>query len=477
MPDRTIRKAQGIYPVFARKGGSAPRATHYCPGCGHGILHKLIGEALAELGLQDRAIVISPVGCAVFAYYYLDCGNVQAAHGRACAVGTGLVRSLDHPVIVSYQGDGDLASIGFNQTFQAANRGEKLIVFFLNNAVYGMTGGQMAPTTLIGQKTITSPAGRDPAHSGHPVHICELLNILTAPLYLERCSLADFPRIQKARRAIRHALEIGRDNLGFALVEFLSPCPTNFRKHPEAANAFVRDEMEKEFPLGCFRDKTKELPHPAPVPPVKRLRPAELFAAGADSDQCQTLDPSFGELRIKIAGHGGQGILRMGIILAEAAQKAGRHVSWLPSYGPEQRGGTANCSVVISGQPIGSPLVFRTNLLIAMNQSALERFAPDVAPGGAVLYETATCPNVTLPQAKTLGVPALDLATQAGSPQVANTAMLGALAASGFCRIPTEYVAAALRDAFGSKAAVLALNEHAFAAAGDWCRDHPVTGV
>lgn len=163
-----VIQTRGLYKTFPRKGGSALTATHYCPGCEHGVLHKLIGEALADMELQDRTIVISPVGCSVFAYYYFDAGNVQVPHGRAAAVGTGISRTKNGAVVVSYQGDGDLASIGLNETLQAANRGEKLAVFFVNNTVYGMTGGQMAPTTLVGEKTETSPGGRDPLQMGYP---------------------------------------------------------------------------------------------------------------------------------------------------------------------------------------------------------------------------------------------------------------------------------------------------------------------
>ena len=184
--ERILGGHPGLYAEFPRKGGSAPTATHYCPGCGHGILHKLIGEAMADLGIQDRCVVISPVGCAVFAYYYLDCGHVQAAHGRAPAIGTGISRAEDDAIVISYQGDGDLGSIGLNETIQAANRGEKMAVFFINNSVYGMTGGQMAPTTLIGEVTATTPAGRDPQEQGYPLHICEILDTLKAPVYIER---------------------------------------------------------------------------------------------------------------------------------------------------------------------------------------------------------------------------------------------------------------------------------------------------
>src|SRR5512141_307516 len=264
--EKLIGGHPGMYAEFPRKGGSAPTATHYCPGCGHGILHKLIGETMADLGIQDRCIVISPVGCAVFAYYYLDSGHVQAAHGRAPAIATGISRAEDNAIVIAYQGDGDLASIGLNETIQAANRGEKLAVFFINNTVYGMTGGQMAPTTLIGEVTATTPAGRDPRDQGYPIHICEMLDTLKAPVFIERASLSDIEHIRKARRAVRKALEIQRDKKGYAFVELLSPCPTILRMDVAAITKFINEQMEKEFPLKRFRDRSTD----AEVQPIIR---------------------------------------------------------------------------------------------------------------------------------------------------------------------------------------------------------------
>src|SRR5512136_839485 len=257
--EKVIGGHPGLYAEFPRKGGSAPTATHYCPGCGHGILHKLIGEAMADLGIQDRCVVISPVGCAVFAYYYLDSGHVQAAHGRAPAIATGISRAEDNAIVIAYQGDGDLASIGLNETIQAANRGEKMVVFFVNNTVYGMTGGQMAPTTLIGEVTATTPEGRNAQDMGYPIHICELLETLNAPVYIERVSLSDIEHIRKARRAVRKALEIQRDKKGYAFVELLSPCPTILRMDVRGVEKFINEQMEKEFPLKKFRDRSAEV--------------------------------------------------------------------------------------------------------------------------------------------------------------------------------------------------------------------------
>jgi len=201
-----LQKTDVFYDRFLRKD-ELQNQTHYCPGCGHGVVHKLIAEALHDLGLQDRTILVTPVGCSVFGYYYFDTGNVQAAHGRAAAVATGLKRAHPESIVISYQGDGDLAAIGTAEIIHAANRGENITVFFVNNSIYGMTGGQMAPTTLIGQTSTTSPWGRRPGNDGFPIRMSELLATLHAPAYIERVALSDNKNIVKARRAVRKALE------------------------------------------------------------------------------------------------------------------------------------------------------------------------------------------------------------------------------------------------------------------------------
>ena len=248
-----VIQTRGLYKTFPRKGGSAQTATHYCPGCEHGVLHKLIGEALAELDLQDRAVVISPVGCAVFAYYYFDTGNIQVPHGRAAAVGTGISRTKNDAVVVAYQGDGDLASIGLNETLQAANRGEKLAVFFVNNTVYGMTGGQMAPTTLPGQVTTSSPMGRDVERQGYPIRTAELLSSLDGAAYVVRRSLHDAKNIRMAKKAIRTAFEVQKQGLGFSMVELLSTCPTNWGMTPANARVWLAEHMVPYYPIGDFK--------------------------------------------------------------------------------------------------------------------------------------------------------------------------------------------------------------------------------
>src|SRR5579884_3509305 len=247
-------KSPAFYDVYERKS-ELKHQTHYCPGCGHGIVHKLIAETITDLGLQDRTLVVSPVGCSVFAYYYFDVGNVQVAHGRAPAAATGLKRACPDKIVVSYQGDGDLAAIGTAEIIHAANRGERITCFFVNNAIYGMTGGQMAPTTLVGQKSTTSPWGRRPNNEGFPVHMSELLATLEAPVYIERVALSDNKNIMRARRAVRRALELQRDGVGFSFVEILSPCPTIWNMDPVDARRWVAEKMIPVFPLNVFRDK------------------------------------------------------------------------------------------------------------------------------------------------------------------------------------------------------------------------------
>ena len=247
-------KPESFYDRFDRKGGDL-EVTHYCPGCGHGVLHKLIAEAITDLGIQDRTILVNPVGCSVFAYYYLDIGNVQAAHGRAPAVATGIKRARPNSIVLAYQGDGDLAAIGGNEILHAANRGENITVFFVNNGIYGMTGGQMAPTTPLGERTTTSPRGRTIANEGYPMRICELLSTLEAPAYIERVALTDPKHHMKARKAVRRALQCQVEGRGFSLVEVLSSCPTGWKVSPEEATHWVEKHLMPQFPLKLFKER------------------------------------------------------------------------------------------------------------------------------------------------------------------------------------------------------------------------------
>ena len=241
--------------VFKRTKTYKDVPTHYCPGCGHGIAHRLVAEAIDELGVRERTIGIAPVGCAVLAYDYLDVDMIEVAHGRAPAVATGMKRTNPDKIVFSYQGDGDLAAIGTAEIIHAAHRGEKLTVIFINNAIFGMTGGQMAPTTLVGQITATTPQGREVAATGYPLQVCELLSILPGAIYVERCALHKPAQIRKAKKAIHHAFELQvNDAPGLSLVELLSPCPTGWRISPPDSLEWIEKEMTKAFPLGCFKD-------------------------------------------------------------------------------------------------------------------------------------------------------------------------------------------------------------------------------
>lgn len=242
--------------VFTRPKSLKRNAFHYCPGCGHSIAHRLICEVIDEMDLQDKAIGIPPPGCSVFAYYYFDVDMVESAHGRGAAVGTGIKRAFPEAVVFTYQGDGDLAGIGTAETIHAANRGENITSIFINNAVYGMTGGQMAPTTLVGQKTTTTPYGRDTILEGHPIKMSEILALIEGVAYIERVAVNSPANIRKTKKAIQKAFQVQLDKRGFAMVEILSPCPTNWKMSPVEAWQWVDKEMTKVFPLGVIKDVT-----------------------------------------------------------------------------------------------------------------------------------------------------------------------------------------------------------------------------
>lgn len=227
---------------------------HYCPGCAHGIAHRLVAEALDDIDAQGNVVGIAPVGCAVFAYNYFNCDIQQASHGRAPAVATGIKRCNPDKIVFAYQGDGDLASIGMAEIVHAASRGENITVIFINNAIYGMTGGQMAPTTLVGQKSTTSQSGRTVPVNGNPIRVSEMLATLDGPSYIERCSLTDPANVRKAKKAISKAFRNQKEGKGFSMVELLCTCPTNWGLTPLQANEFVKNEMTKVFPLGVYKD-------------------------------------------------------------------------------------------------------------------------------------------------------------------------------------------------------------------------------
>ncbi|MGC2108923.1 MAG: 2-oxoacid:acceptor oxidoreductase family protein [Candidatus Korobacteraceae bacterium] len=458
-------KSPAFYDKYERKA-ELQQQTHYCPGCGHGVVHKLIAEALTELGVQDRAILVSPVGCSVFAYYYFDVGNVQVAHGRAPAAATALKRSHPESIVMAYQGDGDLAAIGTAEIIHAANRGENICVFFVNNSIYGMTGGQMAPTTLVGQKSSTSPWGRRAHNEGLPLHVCELLAALETPTYLERVALSDMKNIMKAKKAVKKALQIQKDGGGFSLVEFLSPCPTILKMDPVVAREWVGDTLVKAFPLGVFRDRRPNLPPDAEVP-MKTVAEALGVDESESSEPAARRHHHTRDLTVKIAGFGGQGILLMGQLLAEMGLREHMEVSWLPSYGPEMRSGSAHCHVTLSHDRIGTPLISQPEVLIAMNELSLHKFASSVASGGLILYNHTKLPEgFSAPQARVVCVPASEIADKMGTAKVANVVMLGALLEETEC-LPAESALSVLEDTVKNPK-LLDLDRKAIAAGRDY---------
>ena len=425
-----LQKSLSFFDDYERKSGDKT-VTHYCPGCGHGILHKLIAEALEDFGVVDRSVFISPVGCSVFAYYYFKMGNIQSAHGRAPAVATGYKRANPNAIVISYQGDGDLAGIGGNEIIQAANRGEQMTVFFVNNSIYGMTGGQMAPTTLIGQKSTTTPRGRTSENEGHPLRMSEIIATLEAPVYVERTMLTDAKNINKTKQAVRKALKIQIEKKGFSFVEILSGCPTGLKQTPQESKNWIQDTLSKYFIPGVKKDVYAEreeiILSPANPPKSEYHKILDIHSISEEKDA-----PSIPEIKkineeVKIAGFGGQGVLSLGYVLANIAMGHNYQVSWLPSYGPEQRGGTANCSIKASSRRIGSPIIYNPTTLIAMNRPSLEKFEEEVISGGSIIYDSSLIDiKPTRTDVNIFPIPATEIAHELGNSKVANMIMLGA---------------------------------------------------
>jgi 2-oxoisovalerate ferredoxin oxidoreductase beta subunit len=434
------QKARSLYPTFERKAPGA-ETSHYCPGCGHGTVHNLIAEAIDDLGIQDRTIFCSPVGCSVFAYYYFDVGNIQCAHGRAPAVASAIRRVRDDAIVISYQGDGDLAGIGMSQIVHAANRGENITIFFINNAIYGMTGGQMAPTTIVGQKTVTTPGGRIAANEGFPIGMAEIIASLQAPVFVERVSLATAKKVMKARMAIRKALRNQVEKKGFSFVEILSPCPVNWKMTAVESRRWLENTLEPVFPVGNLRDSAK-----GPFDQVDRKKPARIGERrifeilGVNEEEPHSSEVQLKEEQnIKIAGFGGQGVLSAGILLANCAIAEGLNTTWLPSYGAEMRGGTANAGVNISHDTIGSPIVTHPNAMIVMNLPSLDAFEDTVRPGGSIFVNSSLAKRpIQRSDITAYYIPASDLAVDLGTIQCAGVILLTVYAlVSGVITIET----------------------------------------
>ncbi|MBD3163317.1 MAG: 2-ketoisovalerate ferredoxin oxidoreductase [Candidatus Eisenbacteria bacterium] len=476
MPKEIYAKAESFYVDFERKTGPDKISTHYCPGCGHGNLHKMIAETLDEFGVRDKTIFVWPVGCSVFGYYYFHTGNVQVAHGRAPAVATGIKRAHPDSIVLVYQGDGDLAGIGGNEILQAANRGENITVFFVNNAIYGMTGGQMAPTTLPGMKTTTTPLGRTRENEGLPIRVVELLSALEAPTYLERVSLTDAKQMNRARRAVRKAIQAQVEGKGFTLVEALAPCPTGWKIAPTDSRDWIHEQMEPLFPLGAKKDvleHVESIPgEPRPFVADGMGEKLDILASSVTQARKGTLkEEDYANPRIKVAGFGGQGILLLGVAFSECGMQAGYEVSWLPSYGPEMRGGTANCHVRISDPKIGSPMVEESDVLIAMNRPSLEKFEPDVRPGGLLLLDSSLIDiepqrdDVTI-----LKIPATKIADDIGTTKCANMVMMGAyIERTGI--LDLESVIEAL-PSYIKRKKTIPMNQQAIAKGAEYVREH-----
>lgn len=424
---KIFEKSTAFFDTFERKP-SLQKTTHYCPGCGHGTLNKIIADQVAELGIQDRTIFVGPVGCGVFIYYYFESACASAAHGRASAVATGISRANPDAITVSYQGDGDLAAIGTSNAIHAANRGENMIVFFVNNNIYGMTGGQLAPTTLIDQTSTTSPTGRSIKNDGFPLQMAEMIAGLEAPTLVARVGVNNPKNIRQAIKVIKRGLEIQRDKKGYAFIEVLSQCPTNWKKNPVEACEWIDEVVSKQYPFGVFKniaDERKALERPCER--VEFAAVAEQLGLMDKVDNSdQQIEMLRDEMRFKFAGFGGQGILSLGMMMAQMAMQHNLEVTWLPSYGPEMRGGVANASVVMSKNTIGSPVVDNPNVLVALNRPSLDKFGPMVAEDGLIIYNSSLIEQIpTDLKGKAYPLPATDLATEAGSAKAANVVVLG----------------------------------------------------
>ena len=426
-----------FYSTFERhahgEGGNA-HSTTYCPGCGHGLAHKYLAEAIDDLGAQDRTVLVSPVGCSVFMYYYFDVGNSQAAHGRAPAVAIGHKTANPESIVIAYQGDGDLASIGLAEIISTAQLGIPITVIFINNSVYGMTGGQMAPTTLMGQRTTTTLEGRAP-RTGQPLRMAELIAGLDGPVYVERVALYDNRRRTHAKRAIKKALELQVTGAGFAFIEVLSECPVHLGLEPEAAEDWVRDKMVPVFPLGVKKDITDGPAFPAIPSPT--YDPATTLAAlGAKSEREARfadgfpahLDPE--DVGFKLAGSGGDGAQTAAMVIARCAINEGYDSTLIPSYGPESRGGTSYADVHVARHEVLSPAAPRPHVLVAFNAPSLMKFGPSVRAGGTIIYDNSVIsalPGDLATGVRTVGVPFAGAAKDLGAPLVKNVVALGAL--------------------------------------------------
>ncbi len=444
--------------VFERPHSLLPVVTNFCPGCPHGIVERLVCEVMDELDIEGETIGVAPVGCSVISYDFFGCDMIEAAHGRAPAVATAVKRVHPDKVVFAYQGDGDLASIGMAETVHAATRGENITIIFINNAIYGMTGGQMAPTSLPNQVTQTSPYGRDVSTAGNPIRVSELLNALDGPAYIERVCVDTPKNVRKAKKGHQEGLPEPDRRCGLLVHRGGFHLPHQLGH--DAAGRLRVDAREHAAVLSarsgarCDRRRLRQrrrggkrpqcgLPH---RPSRGRVRRRQLMGK---------------DLTCVVAGFGGQGSLFAGKVIATAGLIEDREVSWMPSYGPEMRGGTANCSVTLSDEPIGSPLITRPSALIALNQPSFDKFIDNVEEGGIVVVDTAMVPSLTEPEGVTvIGIPATKMCEEAGLKGLGNIVLIGKLwAETGFCS--EEALDGAIAKVAGKKPEKLEQNRQA----------------
>lgn len=446
--------------------GLKGQSTHYCPGCGHGLIQKFIAESIAELEVQDRTVAVSPVGCSVFMYYYLDVGNTQAAHGRAPAVAIGHKVANPEAILISYQGDGDLASIGLAEIMQAAQMGLPMTVIFVNNAIYGMTGGQMAPTTLMNQVTTTTPTGRERL-TGEPLKVAETMAQLDGPIYVERVALFDNQQRNRTKKAIKKAIQLQVENKGFSLVEVLAECPTHLKITPVEAEQWVKENMLPLFPLGVKKDEDVEPWFDLEAPIFDKDRVLEVI--GSSTETTETFAASFAvhldeqDVALKFAGAGGDGAQMVAMLTARTAINEGFDSTHIPSYGPESRGGTSYADVHVAATEVLSPASPRPHLLVAFNAPSLEKFGPAVQPGGTIIYDSSVIRQAPELDASIsiFGIPCMEIAMDLGAAKVKNMVALGALQAASRI-LPRESFLTAIRQALKHNCAMIELNEEAF---------------
>ena len=447
--------------------GLKGESTHYCPGCGHGLAHKYLAECISELDIQDRTIAISPVGCAVFLYYYFDVGNTQAAHGRAPAVAIGHKTANPDSIVVSYQGDGDLASIGLAEIIHAAQLGIPITVVFVNNAIYGMTGGQMAPTTLMGQRSSTTPTGRG-TFQGPPLKVAEMIAGLAGPVYVERTALYDQKTRVRTKKAIKKALKLQMEGKGFSFVEVLAECPTHLKMSPVEAEEWVKTCMVPVYPLGILKDEVREGTFFGPErPSFDPARILGLLEATAEAP-ARYADgfPSHlhaSDISLKLAGAGGDGAQTAAMVLARAAIAEGFDATHIPSYGPESRGGTSYADVHVAREEVLSPASPRPHVLVAFNAPSLAKFGPTVLPGGIIVYDSSVISEAPpVAEGVTLvPVPFTEIAHDLGKAVVKNMVALGAVCAATRI-LPEESVLSVIRSRLKADCAMMELNEEAF---------------